>query len=685
MTVWARRAVVCIFYGTQLILCLLAKNYSKLWRYLVEPMLLCYSFIAIGLLTSDFLTPNLSILSKDILGISERVSGMTLLALGNSIPDITSTYQSIKKNATPLAIGELLGAIFFLVTVVIGLMPMIRPIDLFDDSSSLPVLGMEGSEIQSNKMTKLSYKRSTFMKDLLMFSFMILLSLIFLFDGRLMFWECASMTAVYSVYVIYLIRHKEVPEVSFSLPVSEGDDIERLVEANSHGLPLNNEENDSSMSRLMETLQNRKIHLRAKIRQYLRANYVGCMKLNLRDTLDLWESNELFDDKGFSKQRQPVIRRSTSQQDFRQPTPTIEVSCDNQENSHGDETTPLASADDHAGNLLKPIWHSKRRSLSADHLIYLDNRFSSSHSSVRSLPQSSNSITSISEQETNSSSDTILRGPYEDFSISLQLIEFCKDKKITMPGWEFAIMLVTTPVILILTLFIPVPRDQFRNTSGLSNVAVTQIGFCPLVMCYLITEQIRVSFAVVSIFSTVILFYANSRHLLHAISKYTSAVAFVLSLAAITYAVKFVVATLKNWVEYFDVSESILGLTVFAWGNSIGDLVSNITFTRIGVLDIALGACFGGPLLYFLFGIGIDGMLIIPRHSENLDDSLWRRYIEFQVDPVLVVTCVGLLIAFAIYIIVIPLNSWKIDKKVGSLFLTLYCIITATNILLEVK
>ena len=55
----------------------------------------------------------------------------------------------------------------------------------------------------------------------------------------------------------------------------------------------------------------------------------------------------------------------------------------------------------------------------------------------------------------------------------------------------------------------------------------------------------------------------------------------------------------------FGISETLLGLTVLAWGNSIGDLISNTTMARLGFANMGVSACFGSPLLstflYFYF------------------------------------------------------------------------------------
>lgn len=54
------------------------------------------------------------------------------------------------------------------------------------------------------------------------------------------------------------------------------------------------------------------------------------------------------------------------------------------------------------------------------------------------------------------------------------------------------------------------------------------------------------------------------------------------------------------------ISNAILGLTVLAWGNSIGDFVSNLTVAKQGFPRMAVGAAYGGPALNILIGIGLS-------------------------------------------------------------------------------
>ncbi|KAH0832911.1 Sodium/calcium exchanger protein-domain-containing protein [Lanmaoa asiatica] len=74
-----------------------------------------------------------------------------------------------------------------------------------------------------------------------------------------------------------------------------------------------------------------------------------------------------------------------------------------------------------------------------------------------------------------------------------------------------------------------------------------------------------------------------------------------------------VVNVLQTFGFIFGLSDAIIGLTIFAVGNSLADLVAN---TSVAVFAPMMGfsACFGGPMVNILLGIGISGTYVI-NHS----------------------------------------------------------------------
>ena len=79
---------------------------------------------------------------------------------------------------------------------------------------------------------------------------------------------------------------------------------------------------------------------------------------------------------------------------------------------------------------------------------------------------------------------------------------------------------------------------------------------------------------------------------------------FVLSIGWIYLIANEIVSLLKAFGVHFGLSDAILGLTVLAWGNSIGDLITDVAISNQGYPRMGFSACYGGPLFNLLLGIG---------------------------------------------------------------------------------
>lgn len=134
-------------------------------------------FSTIGIAASDFFCIDLNTIAG-ILGMSESMAGVTFLAFGNGSPDVFSTFAAMSTNSGSLAVGELFGAAGFITAVVAGSMALIRPFHV---------------------------AKKSFVRDVGFFIVAAAFSMVFLWDGKLHFWECLAMVFYYIFYVAFVV------------------------------------------------------------------------------------------------------------------------------------------------------------------------------------------------------------------------------------------------------------------------------------------------------------------------------------------------------------------------------------------------------------------------------------------------------------------------------------------------
>lgn len=115
-----------------------------------------------------------------------------------------------------------------------------------------------------------------------------------------------------------------------------------------------------------------------------------------------------------------------------------------------------------------------------------------------------------------------------------------------------------------------------------------------------------------------------------------------------------VVSLLSAIGKVSGVSEALLGATVLAWGNSVGDFVSNTVVAYEGNPNMAIAACFAGPLMNLLVGTSFGLLLHISQYGPVTG---------YVMPNELVLLCGGLLFALGYALIIIPLvHRWRIGK-----------------------
>jgi len=86
------------------------------------------------------------------------------------------------------------------------------------------------------------------------------------------------------------------------------------------------------------------------------------------------------------------------------------------------------------------------------------------------------------------------------------------------------------------------------------------------------------------------------------------------------------VALLESIGLILDIPTPVLGLTVLAWGNSVGDFVSDTSVAKAGSPKMAIATCFGSPLLTILLGLGLS-LIITTINDGNLTFNLPKTLI----------------------------------------------------------
>ena len=163
---------------------------------------------------------------------------------------------------------------------------------------------------------------------------------------------------------------------------------------------------------------------------------------------------------------------------------------------------------------------------------------------------------------------------------------------------------------------------------------------------------------------------------------FISIAGFVISIAWISTVADEMVSILKAFGVIWNISEAILGLTVFAIGNSLDDLAANISVAQHRHPVMALSACFGGPLLNILLGISISGLYIFAKGLRTKHQIV---EIDLHSSQTLFVTAGTVIVILVATLAMMLWTRWKMTKAVGLVLIAIWLIGTIANLVLRVE
>jgi sodium/potassium/calcium exchanger 6 len=213
--------------------------------------------------------------------------------------------------------------------------------------------------------------------------------------------------------------------------------------------------------------------------------------------------------------------------------------------------------------------------------------------------------------------------------------------------------------------------NSFHLLSGPLTVSLlTQVGFIKI-------RDVFPIWAVVAIVGTILCFAMLILTEYHTKPRYHSGFAFLgfaVSVVWIYSIANEIVNLLTTFGIIFGISNTILGLTFLAWGNSLSDYVADVVSARQGYPNMGMSACYGGPLLNFLMGLGLPFSYATLKsgHPFAIDKSLLQNVIAYFLFGSLAGT-----LAF------ITINKFFYSRRFGSVLIIYYISFLVVAILIE--
>lgn len=119
---------------------------------------------------------------------------------------------------------------------------------------------------------------------------------------------------------------------------------------------------------------------------------------------------------------------------------------------------------------------------------------------------------------------------------------------------------------------------------------------------------------------------------------------------------------------------AFLGLTVLAWGNSIGDFFTNTAVAKQGLGTMALAGCYGGPVFNLLMGFG-SSLFYATVQS-------YPKPFPVILDASSILSLSFLLFSLTSTVALVYLRGYRMDRQCGIYLLSLYALYsTAQGIL----
>uniref|UniRef100_A0A3P9GZI1 Solute carrier family 8 member B1 n=1 Tax=Oryzias latipes TaxID=8090 RepID=A0A3P9GZI1_ORYLA len=201
-------------------------------------------------------------------------------------------------------------------------------------------------------------------------------------------------------------------------------------------------------------------------------------------------------------------------------------------------------------------------------------------------------------------------------------------------SWRWRVLKVLkTPLEVLLLLCVPVVDPDKEDKNWRRPLNCLHLVIAPVVCVlafqsgkygnYMIQEQfpLWVLILLLGFFLAAIVFCTTTNDHPPKYHAVFALLGFVVSAVLISAAASEVVSLLHMLGVVLSLSNTVLGLTLLAWGNSIGDCFSDITIAQQGYPRMAISACFGGIIFNMVIGVGLGCLVQMVKTNSDVQQE----------------------------------------------------------------
>lgn len=275
------------------------------------------------------------------------------------------------------------------------------------------------------------------------------------------------------------------------------------------------------------------------------------------------------------------------------------------------------------------------------------------------------------------------KSPFREFLDAIKPIDV--EEFPEMSWYNKIYEIAKAPILFALTLTCPVvDYEDEENHNWCKYLQVLQCVSSPLAAVFLTRVALRYLFGVIPIFAIALVVGVALAVACYCTSTFDKRpvyhdafgfLGFLMGIIWIYTLANEIVALLKTFGIVFNINDAILGLTLLAWGNSMGDWISDTVMAKQGFARMGFSACFGGPYFNLSLGFGIPMLISQLSSGGGTRYGLSMTGVSLMLIGFLMVSLVFSL-AFLVFVL-----KFEVKRLYGLCLLCIYILFLICSIL----